>query len=259
MNDPRRQVRDNFITKSSSLARLLGGVIDHEGGVVTVDCGLPTDTFTVIVPRRADSGTAEIIARKVGGFTSSPTPFALWSWDVDDAARRVLAACGLRHTETHVAMVADLTKPAGDEPSVAGLSIRDVATAADVLTYGAIMADLFGDHPEGRRVRGVFERLSRLPPESYAGLRMVVASVADEPVGIGCLFLGQGTAGIYDIVTREPLRRRGIGGAVFAHLLTLARESGSVTGVLQASPDGQGIYARAGFVTVGEVHTYEPA
>ena len=44
---------------------------------------------------------------------------------------------------------------------------------------------------------------------------------------------------------------------MFAHLLEEAESYGLTFAVLQASPDGFGLYARAGFESVGTVHTFE--
>jgi hypothetical protein len=44
---------------------------------------------------------------------------------------------------------------------------------------------------------------------------------------------------------------------MFAHLIETAKSFGSRYAVLQASPDGIGIYRRAGFMSVGTVHTFE--
>jgi ribosomal protein S18 acetylase RimI-like enzyme len=76
-------------------------------------------------------------------------------------------------------------------------------------------------------------------------------------VAIGTLFVGSQMTGIYDLVTRDDYRRRGIGSAMFQHLLHHASTCNRRFCVLQASPDGLGIYKRAGFRTGGEVQTFE--
>ncbi len=73
----------------------------------------------------------------------------------------------------------------------------------------------------------------------------------------GSLFVGRETIGIYDIMTRADHRRRGLGSAMFGHLLEEAKQFGHRHAVLQASADGAGIYRQAGFLPVGTVHTFE--
>jgi len=78
-----------------------------------------------------------------------------------------------------------------------------------------------------------------------------------EVVAIGTLFVGSQSAGIYDLVTLDDYRRRGIGSAMFQHLLKEASNENRRFCVLQASKDGLGIYTKAGFRTTGDVHTFE--
>ncbi|NMG10772.1 GNAT family N-acetyltransferase [Brasilonema sp. UFV-L1] len=61
----------------------------------------------------------------------------------------------------------------------------------------------------------------------------------------------------YDIATRAEYRHRGIGSAMFSYLLREARFYQHRYAVLQASTDGIGIYLKAGFTPIGEVHVFE--
>lgn len=56
-----------------------------------------------------------------------------------------------------------------------------------------------------------------------------------------------GVAGLYGVATRPAFRRRGIGTALCWTVLDEARRKGLRTAVLQASEDGEGVYARLGF------------
>jgi len=76
-------------------------------------------------------------------------------------------------------------------------------------------------------------------------------------VATGMLFVGSETVGIYDVATCDAYRRRGIGSAMFQHLLEDARTCNRRFCVLQASEDGLGIYVKAGFRPVGAVHVFE--
>ncbi|MFB8003853.1 GNAT family N-acetyltransferase [Nocardia sp. NPDC056000] len=63
-------------------------------------------------------------------------------------------------------------------------------------------------------------------------------------------------ASIEHIVTRADHRRRRIGTVLTEHTLDLALESAPDRVILTASPDGQQIHRRVGFVTVGHVDRY---
>jgi ribosomal protein S18 acetylase RimI-like enzyme len=99
--------------------------------------------------------------------------------------------------------------------------------------------------------------LAQYPVDRFPALRSYTGTYHGKVAAIGCLFIGHDTIGIYDIVTREEFRGVGIGSAMFAHLIETAKSFGSRYAVLQASPDGIGIYRRAGFMSVGTVHTFE--
>ncbi|WP_167669961.1 GNAT family N-acetyltransferase [Nocardia mikamii] len=75
---------------------------------------------------------------------------------------------------------------------------------------------------------------------------------------LGCAAVVSCAAGasLEHIVTRADRRGLGIGSALTRHALVLALESGARRVVLTASPDGEGIYRRLGFVTVGHVERY---
>lgn len=63
-------------------------------------------------------------------------------------------------------------------------------------------------------------------------------------------------ASLEHIVTRADHRGEGIGTALTRHALAPTLEAGARQVVLTASPDGEGIYRRLGFVTVGHVERY---
>jgi GNAT superfamily N-acetyltransferase len=254
-----RAVRENFIEKSAYLAPVLPSMTTVDGGsFVAIDSGLPSDTFNVIVAR--DLSTPDIVlAEGVGPFMARRLPVALWYWE-DPADRESMGALidyGLTHAETHVAMAAELSQARPIASPPAGLTIRVVAGTDDLRRYGDVIADLFGDSNESRQVRIYYDQLSQHPLDRFPALHMYLGVIDEVVAATGCLFVGRDTIGIYDVVTRDEYRRRGIGAAMFAHLLGEARSLDRPMAVLQASPDGIGIYRRAGFAPVGTVHTFE--
>jgi ribosomal protein S18 acetylase RimI-like enzyme len=76
-------------------------------------------------------------------------------------------------------------------------------------------------------------------------------------VASGTLFIERESVGIYDIVTHRDYRHRGIGSAMFAHLLNEAKLYQRRYAVLQASAEGMGIYLKADFAPVGNVQVFE--
>lgn len=232
-------------------------VADHSNFLI-VDCGLPSDTFNVIVVRDLFD-TTRLLNEGVGHFMAKGFPMAVWYWeeDMDKSGMDVFMAYGLTHTETHVAMYADLTVSKAKVSEPEGLIINYAGSPGGIRQYGAVIASLFADSEEGRNVATYFNLLSEFPMSAYPAMRHYLGTYHDQVVATGTLFIGRETAGIYDIVTQAEYRHRGIGSAMFAYLLNEARSYQRRYVVLQASADGMGIYLKAGFTPVGDVHTFE--
>lgn len=96
-----------------------------------------------------------------------------------------------------------------------------------------------------------------------AGLRQGLASTRylvwrdhGEVVGCAAVVTSPAGASIEHVVTRADHRGQGIGTALTRRALGLALDSGTDRVILTASPDGERIYERLGFVTVGHVDRY---
>ncbi|MCG7409628.1 GNAT family N-acetyltransferase [Paenibacillus sp. ACRRX] len=85
---------------------------------------------------------------------------------------------------------------------------------------------------------------------------MYVGEYNGEAVSIGSLLSTENSVGIYDIATRQEYRGKGLGSAMFHYLLEEAKRMSDGICVLQASPEGLGIYKRAGCKEVSEVIVY---
>jgi GNAT superfamily N-acetyltransferase len=88
------------------------------------------------------------------------------------------------------------------------------------------------------------------------GAIQVTAWLDGQPVAAGTVWRSGSTAGLYNIATLDHLRGRGIGYALTATLMELARERGCDHAILHSSPDGLPVYERLGFVEVCQVPQY---
>ncbi|MGS2811013.1 GNAT family N-acetyltransferase [Nocardia sp. MW-W600-9] len=77
-----------------------------------------------------------------------------------------------------------------------------------------------------------------------------------EVLGCAAVVTSASGASIEHIVTRSDHRGRGIGTALTQRALELALDADPDRVILTASPDGEQIYRRLGFVTVGHVDRY---
>jgi len=251
-------VRKNFEEKVSYVARMVADmtVID-QSNFLSVDCGLPGDTFNVMVVKDVSAPTQMLAS--IDHFTSKGFPMAVWSWenDVDQADFSVFTGHGLKHAEINTAMQADLSELQITSLHIEGLEIKRAVTTNDLLQFGTTLAAGFGASDEGDQVLAYFQRLCEYPLNNFPAMRYYLGTFHGIVVATGTLFVGSETVGIYDITTSNPYRRRGIGSAMFQHILEDARSCNRRSCILQASPDGLGIYLRAGFRPVGTVHVFE--
>jgi len=83
-----------------------------------------------------------------------------------------------------------------------------------------------------------------------------VGYVENMPVATATLFFTGDTVGLYFITTAPAWRRRGLGGAITAAALEVARERETQYAVLCASAMGYPIYRRAGFSDLANIGIY---
>jgi ribosomal protein S18 acetylase RimI-like enzyme len=87
----------------------------------------------------------------------------------------------------------------------------------------------------------------------------VAAWRGNEPVGHATLNVTTGrlgVAGIYDMGVAAHERRRGVGRALTAAALDLGRAAGCSFATLNATPEGEHLYRRLGFRSVGLAQTW---
>jgi len=81
----------------------------------------------------------------------------------------------------------------------------------------------------------------------------VALAAGNRPVGACSMFLSETATGFYDVGVLGSERGRGIGSAMLAHALGIARDRGQKQAVLLASGMGYGMYCRAGFREVCKI------
>ena len=161
--------------------------------------------------------------------------FAAWVHEGDSVLRAAIERRGYTVVEATRAMATEL---AGVAPPRAEIEV----TRAGWSEYLRV-ADL----PAGL-VAGV-------DPDAF---RVVVGRLDGDVVAAGISYDHAGDCGIYNVVTREHARRRGIGTAITAALLHDARERGCQTASLQSTPVAERVYAAVGFRDLGRILEYAP-
>ena len=139
------------------------------------------------------------------------------------------------------------TAPSRGTLPMPGIEVADVPIAAFVEAVGALR----GSSVEQRSAH--LERLAHSPLEMYA----VVARAGDRTVACGQVTLDHELAAIYDMVTADASRGRGLATAIVDALLGHARERGVSRAFLQVNDDNApalAVYRKFGFATAYSYH-----
>jgi len=161
--------------------------------------------------------------------------FAAWVHEGDGSIRAELERRGYAVVETTRAM---------------GMAVDDIPVQpADAGVRRAGWAEYVqvADLPAGF--------LAGIDPDAF---HVVVGYLDGEGVAAGISYDHDGDCGIYNVVTREHARRRGIGTAVTAALLRDARGRGCETASLQSTPLAERVYAAVGFRDLGAILEHAP-
>jgi ribosomal protein S18 acetylase RimI-like enzyme len=161
----------------------------------------------------------------------------------------VLAARGYVAFEPTLVQVAGLARP----PQVDGAEVA--LTSPPIREFVAAVARLRGSSPEQREAH--LERLLNTPLHAHP----VLAVVNGEPVAAGQVALDDGLAGIFDVVTSESARNRGIATRVVERLLAWAWEHKAAHAYLQVEAGNApalAIFRKFGFATAYQYHYRAP-
>ena len=165
-----------------------------------------------------------------------------------------LEAQGLALKGTMPGMGIDLQVLPDSLPLPADVVIEEVGDQHVLKQWSRALGLGFGLSPE---IVDVFVRVSvLLGYGEQAPIRSFLAYYKGEPAGTSSLYLGAGVAGIYNVAVVPEARQKGIGAAITAAPLQIARDLGYRIGTLQASKMGEPVYRRLGFQEHGQFAMY---
>jgi ribosomal protein S18 acetylase RimI-like enzyme len=228
-------------------AEAAGGIVRREPGLTwTLGGGVGAIAFPALARARADTALAEVVAAARAAQAREVSCWSLLPTRPRDLGERLLRLGFELGWQAHW-MALDLDH-AGSPAEAAGVDVAVVEPeepwAAEGLPY---------DDP------GAAERRRVLAAATPRRVWHLAARRDGIPVGHAtlCVSTGRiGVAGLYDVGVRADQRRRGIGRALTALACSLARAQGYRHATLNATSDGEQLYAALGFHSVGVAQTW---
>ncbi|HEY8742930.1 MAG TPA: GNAT family N-acetyltransferase [Chloroflexota bacterium] len=227
--------------------RVAGGAVLRRPGLLATYTPQATDDLAILFPRLATARAGEHLDETLAYFRSRRSQSGVLCWSLDppplpDLGAR-LAARGFRWGFRPHWMALDLRRLRHEDtlPNVEiGLLARaEVREVADLPYYTRANAAHL-DVASRSRPRRLW----------HVGAWMDGALVGHSVLHLTTGKLGVG--GIFNVGVVPQMRRRGIGAAVTAAACRLARAHGCRYAVLNATPSGEPVYRRLGFVSLGE-------
>jgi RimJ/RimL family protein N-acetyltransferase len=170
-----------------------------------------------------------------------PTLFRMTPFNQPADLEAALAGRGYRAFETTLVQ----TAPLAVAPEVAPAPDVELS-APDVTAFVSAVATMRRSPPEQQAAH--LERLRNTPLRRHG----VLASIDGVPVASGQAVLDDGMAGIFDVVTGDRHRRRGLATQVVGRLLAWAWSNGAHAAYLQVDGENapaHAVYRKFGFVT----------
>jgi GNAT superfamily N-acetyltransferase len=165
---------------------------------------------------------------------------------------------GFRYDGDDIGMGLDLRLPLNEEAIPRQFTVFPVRTLDHLRDYASVLAQSFGEGE--REARWVQEIFTRLGLDEANVWQHLVGYVERLPVATATLFFTGETVGLYFVATAPAWRRRGLGAAITAAALEMARQREAHWAVLFASSMGYSVYRRVGFSDLANVgiYTWQP-
>ncbi len=255
----RKMMVNNLTAKVTHNARRMNNMhVKETEDLVRVDSGIPTYNFNIItLPEQGKTPSKDTIKKEMDHFNDKGFPINMWCWEDEKETREIIHDIGLTEYHTpYIGMVAELKDQQISIQDRDDLILKEISTENEAQQFGNIIANLY-ENPEPQYIQTYFSKITDLLLDRSSPYKPYVGIYQGEVVSTGSLMFTDTTVGMYDIATIPEVRGKGIGTALIQYLLHDAKENNGEYCVLQASPEGKGIYERAGFQSIGNLKIYE--
>jgi len=236
----------NWAEQLREQARASGGIVVDDAGLLLTAAPVASPFVNSATRLDPHLRPADVLARAGRFYAERGHGHVVMAHatDDDDALAEAALAAGYTDVLTAPAMVVYDRLPERALP--AGVRLRPVVADTGVRHFTEVAAEAWSTYGlERETVEALFVRPDALlAPHVVA----VVAHLDGTPVAGAMVLLSHGVAGIYWVSSTTPTRGRGLGEAVTRAVTNRAFDLGARLVSLQASPMGEPIYRRMGFV-----------
>ena len=258
-NEISKIIQENFISKISYFSKYNNKIkITENEEFIRVDSMLPSDTFNICVIKNGKSTKKEnILKENTDYFNKKSYPAAVWIWDDNSASEEKIAENGFGLSEKETGMYIKSEKIPEKYQELEHFIIKRVTSDREMEDFSKVISSIFGATEEAHYVNEEYGILKKEKIYNSPDMVFYVGYYNKEPVSCGTVYKTAESTGIYDVAVKESHRKKGLGSAMFAYLMTEAKKNGTEYCILQASSDGAGIYRKMGFDEVCNIDIYE--
>lgn len=210
----------------------------------------------VLHARFASEAIEARIQKTLAPFKAARKPMLWWTGPATrptDLGRH-LQAGGLLLADENSGMVGDLENLAPPGPANPAVTVKRVATRADLEKWAVPFAVNF-ELPR-QAIPQICAAMAQLSLTEEAAVQHYLGYLHGEAVSTATFFLAAGVAGFYNISTLPKARRQGVGKAVTLAAMQAARARGYRIGILHSTEAGYNLYRQLGFRTVCTIQHY---
>ena len=241
----------------SNFGRGPGCAFHDEGDALWFETPIPIVPYNVILKFQVERNINQRIDELISHFIRRKVPL-LWivppsSLPLDLPDR--LQKRGLLHIEIVPGMVRDLVDLPQVPPLPEGVEVREVIEESDMNEFQEFAAWRWGVPLDYRQqLQAMIGSFNVGKPNSKT--RMWLAWHDGVPIAKIGTYYGEGSVGIYGVVTKPDARGQGLASVLMVEVMKVAREAGQKLVVLHSSPLAENLYKRLGFVPVTQFHLY---
>ena len=260
-DDARQSANErNMLNLYHRLTELPGLELFETREYTRIRCDYPHPLVNTIIATLLSEESAESALDECTEYYDSRNlPF---SWMVSTGSRPTdlrhrLGQRGMKENAAMLGMTIELTKwtsPTDSANSVAAVRIERVESSEQLEHW--IAASAKGSGMPEDLLRLFSPLICQGTGQKSDSLQAYTAYLNNQPVGTSMLNCDGSCAGIYCVAVVSEARRKGVGRAVTAHALAIAKAEGYTLGALQASAMGEPLYRRMGFTSQGKFEIY---